>query len=318
MKTVHDLYLKKREGELSLGDYIYIWGISARWFACIWTLLSALFGILFARMFVAVDWISALYAIGVTQSLLLSSHFMNNYRDYKLGRDKDIRPEDVKDYTGASALVPLGITSVHFQRASMVAFIFLSAMFMYPLLFLDWWTQMLIMFFIGAFISLSYTDLFKPNGMGELGVFLGQCLGVALFCYVSQKPLELGTWWHSVFAMVPISFSGAFFYSIDQYQDAETDMTHRVRNWGILLFRSRLPLGLYILIGYTFVLFIQHVAITAGILPVISLIMTAPTWVIVMLIAAYVHVNREKALKFAVFAFIFMYPALMCLSLWVV
>ena len=315
MITIDELLQRKRHGDFGAVEWLYVWGMSTRWFALLWTFLSGLFGVLLAGTFVEIDWYYAFCAIGVTQSLLLASHFMNNFRDYERGVDDAKDPSEVKDYTGASALVPLGITSVRFQKVNTIVFALLSAVFLWPLLSLPWLPQILFIYFWGVFIAFAYTDLFKPNGMGELGIFLGQCLAVSVATFISQTPLTTGNWWQIIFAMVPISFAGAFFYSIDQYQDAESDMTKRVRNWAILLWRSRLPLGLYILMGYTFVLFVQHVAITVGILPIISLVMTAPTWIIVLGIAAYVHVDIEKALKLAVFAFIYLYPALMCLSL---
>ena len=315
MITVDELLQRKRHGDFGAVEWLYVWGMSTRWFALLWTFLSGLFGVLLAGTFIKIDWYYAFCAFGVTQSLLLASHFMNNFRDYERGVDDANDPSEVKDYTGASALVPLGITSVRFQKVNTIVFALLSAVFLWPLLSLPWLPQILFIYFWGVFIAFAYTDLFKPNGMGELGIFLGQCLAVSVATFISQTPLTTGNWWQIIFAMVPISFAGAFFYSIDQYQDAESDMTKRVRNWAILLWRSRLPLGLYILMGYTFVLFVQHVAITIGILPIISLVLTAPTWIIIMGIAAYVHVDREKALKLAVFAFIYLYPALMCLSL---
>ena len=310
MVSVWELYRARVENRFTWRHWLAAFIISTRWFAALWLLLVYLAGsawMLWRHGDAFHDtrtWLAILVAV---EAILLLSHFYNNYRDYEKGIDRGLDPSEVskaKPYTAAALMVPLGITPVWAQKLWALASAVVAAVAsLYAASRLPWGWQVLALLAWGYIGAVTYTETAKPRGLGELWVFLK-----VLSAFEAAAIAARGFDPYALLAAVPLGFAGAFFYSIDQYQDASTDFTRRVRNFAILLWRSGLPLGVYMLFGYTFYMVLVHMAVTLGALPSTALLLAAATWPVMLVIAPLYHVDSGKALKLGVFMFIYSAP----------
>jgi 1,4-dihydroxy-2-naphthoate octaprenyltransferase len=310
---IYELYRARKENRFTLKHYVEAWIISARLFALPWPMLYCLFGAALAGFR---DPQTALLASVVTGLVLLVAHFRNNYRDVELGIDRYVdSPEEaqkiistIKPYTAAAWLVPLGITSVGFQKAnefaSLALAVTLYTLFVFPKQLLT-----LSVFILGIFFAESYTDVWKRKGFGEIAAFMGHGYLSTLFGYLSQGVADLRA---LLVGIVPGLISGLA-YSVDQYIDIKSDFVYRVRSIAEAWFNAELPLSLYVLIAYAFFIASTHIFVTAGIYPRGVLIVLA-TLPMVLINAPRLEYNREKALRDLVVTMVILIPLLMFLG----
>lgn len=306
---------RARRGRLTFSDWFKAWIISMRLFAAVWIALAYIAGLAWYRWRTGLPVDARLAAAGLmaVEGILLLAHFWNNFRDYERGVDRGLSPEEVsraKPYTAAALLVPLGITPVWFQRLWAAFFAVWAGVFTgVAAARLDWGWQLWPLLAWGYIGAITYTELAKPRGLGELWVFL-KVETTFLAAWMFQRPFSP----EPLLAAVPLAFAGAFFYSIDQYQDAATDFTKKIRNFAILLWRSGLPLGVYILFGYTFYVVLAHAAVTLALAPPAYLAYALAVWPVMLYAATLYHVDRERALKLSVFTFIYLVPLQLILA----
>jgi len=308
--SVRELYRARVEGRFGPRHWLQAFIISTRWFAALWILLVYVAGSSWSLWRHGVFWLgwdTWLAVLAAVEGILLLSHFYNNYRDYEKGIDRGIDVEEAlraKPYTAANLMVPLGITPVWAQKLWALGSAALAAAGVwYAAGRLPWGWQLWPLLAWGYVGALTYTELAKPRGLGELWVFLK-----VLTVYEAAAVAAHGFDPAALLAAAPLGFAGAFFYSIDQYQDARSDFARRVRNFAILLWRSGVPLSVYMMLGYTFYVALTHMAVTLGVQPPAALLLAAATWPAMMVIATLYHVDRGKALKLGVFMFIYMAP----------
>jgi len=311
---IYELWEAKRRGKFTLKHWVWAWLISTRAVALPWVALYTLFGCLLAGV---KDPVAALGAVLTVCFTLLASHFRNNYRDVELGIDRYVDDpgeaekvvSTLKPYTAAAWLVPLRITSVGFQKANEALFLGLSAA-AYALMVLPGHPETLPLYALGVFMAESYTDWWKRWRLGEAAAFLGHGFSTVAFGYLSQSNDVLA----AVLAGVVPGVISAFAYSIDQIIDLrETDFIERVRSIYEAWFRSRLPLGLYML---AFVMFYYHlltVFVILGVYPR-GVLLTYTLIPLYLFVSAQVEYDRERGLRTAAVTTVILLPLLMCLG----
>ncbi len=180
------------------------------------------------------DWILAFV---ITSCVLLVSHFINAWRDFVKGLDRVEGGSRVKPYTVASQVLPRGWLSLRVVKVSALAFLLLS--FILVLLFAPRRFDLWILYCIGVAIALTYTDFFKPRGLGEIALFLGHGFGTTTFAYSFVKPINA----EAISAGVLLGVFASVCYTIDQYQDVETDFARRVKNLAYLVFKANMRIS---------------------------------------------------------------------------
>ena len=308
--SIHELWEARREGKFGFAHYVKAWVISARLFAVPWVLLYTLFGAVLAGV---TDVKAAIGACVTTSLVLLTSHFMNNYRDVVRGVDPIVTdPAEAeriasraKSYTAAAWVVPLQITSITFQKANAIGLL-IASMITYALLVpINWYT--LAFYFLGVIMALTYTDFWKPMRLGEVAAFLGHGFSTVTFGYLSQSPDILA----AVLAGIPAGLISALAYSVDQFVDIKTDFVERVRSIYEAWFNSRMPLGLYVIVAVMLYLNVLIAWVAAGIYPPGTLLAMAviPP---VLFRAPALEWDRDRALRDLALLVTWLLPALMC------
>lgn len=311
---LYELWRARTEERFKLKHYLYAWLISARPFAIPWVTLFTLFGALLAGI---ESTERALASCLIVVFATLAAHFNNNYKDVELGFDKYVKtPEEaelicstIKPYTAASWIVPLGITSVRFQKVNEYIFIALAVATYLWFFRENPYTMMVTLPVVamGLALARTYVSVFKRARLGEVAVFLGHGFGTVALGYLSQKPDVL----MALLAGVPTGLISALVYSVDQFVDIRTDFVERVRSIYESWFNSRMPLGLYVLLAMAFWYNVVVAWVATGVYPRGVLIVLA-TLPLVLFIAPQLEYQRYKALAKLVFTAVFLVPALMC------
>jgi len=310
--SVTDLWRARVEGKFGIKHYISAWIISARVFAVPWVFLYTLFGALLAGIKL---WTAALGAAATASLVLLASHFINNFRDVERGVDRivdDLREASkicsrLKPYTAAAWIVPLGITSIRFQKVSAFVLIALSALVFTLTVPVNFYT--ILFYLIGASIAITYTDFWKPARLGEVAAFLGHGFSTTTFGFLSQSCDVITA---MISGVVPGLISGLA-YSVDQYVDVKTDFVRRVRAVYEAWFNSKLPLGLYALVIIAFFYHVLTAWVVAGIYPR-GVLVTYALIPLILITAPKLEYNRDRALAEMVVIVTFLLPGLMCMG----
>ena len=172
-----------------------------------------------------------LLAFAVTSCVLISGHFFNSWIDYVRGFDRVEGGSRAKAYTAGSQVLPRGLLSLGAVKASTFAWLSLAV----ALLFLaPTRIDVCALFALGASCAFAYSLWLKPKGLGEVGLFLGHGLGATCFAYSLVKPLDFA----GLAAGVLMGFWAGVVYTVDQWQDVETDFAKRVKNLAYLMFRA--------------------------------------------------------------------------------
>lgn len=206
--------------------------IAGRFFVAPWMLCNILLGVSLAG-FDAVKW---LLSFAIVLSILTAGHFLNDWRDFVKGLDKIDEGSIAKPYTAGSQVLPHGWLSLRTIKISTVAFLALSAIL---LVFAPRRIDVYLFYGIGVSMALTYTDILKPKGLGEVALFLGHGFGSTSFAYSLVKPVDLT----GLSAGALLGFWAGIVYTIDQWQDVTTDFAEKVKNLAYMMFKANMKIS---------------------------------------------------------------------------
>ena len=197
----------------------------------------------------------------ITGSLLTATEFINLWRDYVSGYDTIHGGSRVKSYTSATILLPKKILTVTDMKIGSIVLILFSLSMMY---FVPWRIDTWSLYLLGLFCMLTYTDIWKKIGLGEVPVFLGPGFGVIAFSYALVKPLDIV----GFVGAIIIGLWGPFFYSLDQYADVMEDIKKgSKKNFAYMVKMAKTSLSSYIWFSGLSIITLIIVAVIAGLLP---------------------------------------------------
>jgi 1,4-dihydroxy-2-naphthoate octaprenyltransferase len=165
------------------------------------------------------------------------------------------------------------------------------------------------LFLMGVFLVATYTDFFKPRGLGELALFLGHGFGVSTFAYAMTKGYIDMT---AVSMGIVLGMLAATLYTLDQWQDVpKTDFQRRVRTVAELMVGANMKPSEFFYFAITAVVTVHFGLTLMGFLPTSTLK--------VILLLPYFHLTgmmldyRFPVGILMVLGGLFMYPILMAL-----
>jgi len=235
------------------------WIVSARLFVIPWMLVNTLYGVVLAG-FELSQWI---LSFGIVTSLLLMAHFINNWRDFVKGVDE---VSEAKPYTVASQILPRGFLSVRTMKLSALFFglLSLSLLMAYGPLRVD----VISLYLLGVLMAVSYTDFFKPRGLGEVALFLGHGFGAVSLAYSLIRPIDLT----GISAGFLIGMFTGILYSLDQWQDVKTDFVKKASDLAWMIFKANIRISVLWWFAITATLVMQMGFVLMGVLPAVTLI----------------------------------------------
>jgi hypothetical protein len=199
---------------------------------------------------------------------LFAVHYWNNWRDWARGVDK-LEPGGsiAKPYTAASQLIPYGLMT-WWENALLGALCLATAAALF-VLFAPKTIYTVALFSMGVLLVATYTDRFKPRGLGEVALFLGHGFGVSTFAYaltlgyVDLKAVALG---------MILGLHAATFYTVDQWQDAvASGFKGRVSSLAELLIGAKVSISQYYYGAVTGIVAIHIAFALMGLLPASTL-----------------------------------------------
>jgi len=231
--------------------------IAARPFALPWVAVNTLLGISLAG-FHLMQWFVAFVIVGL---VLTASHYINNWRDYVRGFDAIENGSTGKSYTLASKLLPAGLLSTADMIHGALVMLGLSAMLMllYAPHRLDVWG----LYALGVFLALTYTDVFKPKGFGEIALFLGHGWSTTTFAYAIVKPVGID----GFVAGILLGMLAALAYTLDQLPDVETDFGKKARDLAYIMFKAEIRPSSYVWFTASAISFLTVAFVLLGWLP---------------------------------------------------
>jgi len=201
----------------------------------------------------------------IVVALVTVSHYVNNWRDYVRGVDRPVGGSTAKNYTAASQLIPSGLMTVGENKALALTS---QAIGTLAFLFVPHTPWTIGFFLLGTFLSWTYTDLFKPRGIGEVALFLGHGFGTAMFAYSLVRPPTLTA---ASFGVL-VGLWAAFMLTLDQYPDVKaSDLERRVKSMASLLAGSQLSPGQFLTGAATMIYVVQVATVLLHWLPLTSL-----------------------------------------------
>jgi 4-hydroxybenzoate polyprenyltransferase len=237
------------------------WIIAARPFAYPWILINTLLGVSLAG-FSVYAW---LLAFVIVTLVLTAGHFYNAWVDYVRGFDKVEEGSKVKPYTAGSQVLPRGWLSLRTVKISTFVLLIIAVILM---LFVPVRFDVYGLFALGVFCAFAYSLFLKPKGLGEVGLFLGHGFATTSFAYALVKPLD----YTGVSAGVLLGFWAGVLYTVDQWQDVETDFAKRVKNLAYLMFKANFRVSTLWFFLITGAFTLQFGFILLGLLPVRTLL----------------------------------------------
>ena len=198
----------------------------------------------------------------ITGLLLTATEFINNWRDYVSGYDAAKGGSRVKSYTSATTLLPRNILTVNDMKAGTIVLILLSLFLM--LFYVPQRADTWLLYLLGLFFVVTYTDIWKRLGLGEIAVYFGAGFGVIAFSYALVKPLDIV----GFIGAAITGLWGPFFYTLDQYSDVAEDIKKGgKKNFAYMVKMARTSLSSYIWFsGMGIILFVIG-AVISGLLP---------------------------------------------------
>jgi len=237
------------------------WIIAGRFFAAPWILVNTLLGVKLAGF----DFKTWILSFVIVFSVLLGSHYMNAWRDWILGFDRIENGSKVKPYTAASQVLPRGWLTLKEVKLSTFAFFALSIIIF--ILYAPKRADSISLYILGMFCALTYTDLGKKHSMGELYLFLGHGFGASTFAYSLVRPITA----EALAIGILLGLLAGLVYTIDQWQDVETDFQKRVKNYAYLIARANMRLSTFFYFAVTAVVTIHLAFVLMGVLPASTL-----------------------------------------------
>jgi len=156
---------------MNFGKKIKAWIVAGRIFAAPWILANTFLGVKLAGF----DPSAWMLSFAVVFSILLASHYMNAWRDYIRGFDELEGGSKAKPYTAASQLIPRREFTVKEAKAATVACLLIGILLF--IAFAPKRFDTIALLLLGIFVAVTYTDFFKPKGLGEVALFLGHGFG---------------------------------------------------------------------------------------------------------------------------------------------
>jgi hypothetical protein len=232
------------------------WILACRPFAYPWMMVNTLLGSCLSG-FSLFSWI---LSFSIASLVLTSAHFLNSWIDYVKGFDKPIGGSKPKPYTAGSQILPLGLLSLGTFKLSTFILLALSSILM---VYAPRRIDVFLLYALGVFCAFSYSLWLKEKGLGEVALFLGHGFSTTCFSYSFSKPLDLT----GLAAGVLLGFYASLIYTVDQWQDVETDFARRVRNLAYMVFKANMKISQlwYFLVTGSFTL--QFGFIILGFLP---------------------------------------------------
>jgi len=277
--------------------------VGARPFALPWVGVNTLLGAVLAG-FNVLTW---LLAFTIVASILTASHYINSWRDYVLGFDSIGEGSTTKPYTAASQLLPRGLLSTFDVAAGAFALLFLATALMvgYAPRRIDAWA----LFGLGVFLAITYTDFWKLKGLGEMALFLGHGFGSVTFAYSLFRPVDVT----AIVAGIMLGILAAIVYTIDQYQDVETDFGKKAKDLAYIMFKAEIKPSSYIWFSASSVSFLTVAFVLLGWLPIEGMVglFSLPVFHIAGLVIDY---NFAKGTILALVA-IWLYPLLVAIAI---
>ena len=244
-----------------LGKKIKAWIVAGRFFAGPWIAVNTFLGAKLAGF----DFNAWLLGFGVVFSILLASHYMNAWRDWVLGVDRLEEGSRAKPYTAASQLIPRGEFTVGEAKAATLGW-FLVAVGLF-LMFAPKRPDTFALLALGIFVAATYTDFAKRHAIGELYLFLGHGFGATTFAYSLVKPVTI----EALCAGILLGFWAGILYTIDQWQDVETDFARRIKNFAYMVARANMRLSTFYYFGITAIVTMHFGMALMGLLPTSTL-----------------------------------------------
>jgi len=277
------------------------WIIAGRIFAGPWIAVNTLLGVKLAGF----DFKAWMISFAIVFSTLLGSHYLNAWRDYILGFDHLENGSKAKPYTAASQVLPRGWLTLKEVELSTFAFFALSVIIF--ILYAPKRADTIVLFLLGIFVAVAYSDYLKPKGLGEIGLFLGHGFGACTFAYSLVKPVTI----EALAAGTLLGLLAGIIYTVDQWIDAETDFAKRVKNYAYLITKANMRLSTFFYFAITAVVTIHLAFVLMGILRASTLkaLLLMPLFHFSGVLLDY---QFEKGV-WAVLIAIWLYPILMAL-----
>ena len=277
------------------------WIIAGRFFAAPWIVVNTLLGVKLAGF----DFKAWMLSFVIVLSVLLAGHYMNAWRDYTLGFDQLENGSKAKPYTAASQVLPRGWLTLKEVKLSTFAFFALSIIIF--ILYAPKRLDTIALFLLGIFVATTYSDWWKPKGFGEVALFLGHGFGASTFAYTLLKPIT----GEALAAGTLLGLLAGVVYTVDQWQDVETDFSKRVKNYAYLMAKADIRLSALLYFAVTAVVTIHLAFVLMGILRASTLkaLLLMPLFHFCGVLLDY---HFEKGLWIALTA-IWLYPILMSL-----
>ncbi len=282
------------------------WFVAGRHFALPWILFNALFAVVLAGFSLP----AFLYSFGIAYLTLVAGHYVNDFRDFEKGLDKVEGGSVAKGYTGASTVIPTGALSVKAAKLSAVGFLLAG----FALLVLRAITagisiETAVLYAFGVFISLTYTDLFKPHGLPDLAIALGHGAAVTLFSYSMIAPINMT----AVTAAIVLGLFGATLAVIDQYPDAKSSAVEKAKGTVALLINSKMNPSEYLYFSASGIYITQAAFTILGFLPKGTLLSTL---LLVLLVPAGLTIDADFKKGTMMFLVVMLlYPIMMTVGL---
>ena len=232
------------------------WIVAGRFFAGPWILTNTLLGVKLAGF----DFKAWMLSFAIVFSTLLGSHYLNAWRDWTLGFDQLENGSKAKPYTAASQVLPRGWLTLREVQLSTFAFFALSIIIF--ILYAPKRVDTVALFILGLFVAVAYTDLFKRYGFGEVALFLGHGFGASTFAYSLVKPVTI----EALAAGTLLGLLAGIIYTVDQWQDVETDFAKRVKNYAYLITKANMRLSTFFYFAVTAVVTIHLAFVLMGVL----------------------------------------------------
>ena len=275
------------------------WIVAGRFFAAPWILCNTLLGVKLAGF----DLNAWLLSFAIVFSILLSAHYMNAWRDYVRGLDSLEEGSKAKPYTAASQLIPRGEFTVTEAKAATIGWLLIAIGLF--ILFAPKRIDTIALLLLGIFVAVTYSDFWKVKGLGEIALFLGHGFGACTFAYSMVKPVTL----EALAAGAILGMWAGIFYTIDQWQDVETDFAKRVKNYAYLIARANMKLSTFYYFAVSAIITMHFGFVLMGFLPTSTLktILLLPLFHFTGVLLDY---HFEKGVMMALLG-MWLYPILM-------
>ena len=227
-----------------------------------WILLNSLFGAVLGSFYL-LDWFLSFL---VSFSMLTMGHYINDWRDFVNGIDKKKEGSLNKPYTDAPQILPRGLLSLRTVKISALLFGLIGIIIL--LVSFEFRIDSFLFFVIGTLTALTYTDIAKPLGIGEVYLFLGHGFSTVCFTYSILNGIDLV----AILGGSLLGFWAATAYTIDQWKDIKADYNNGISTFAHKLSKNGVEVSQwwgFVVIGS---LLIQSVLILTKVLPIITCI----------------------------------------------